>query len=110
MPWPCFAAIARSFLTSKLNPGPGKPGPQSEIIMETIIITNEFAGKCADALIDKHNEIARRGVDSCTLISFCSLYIDLCKLGFSWKIATAIHPINEHNFPLFLNENGEPIK
>ena len=34
MPWPCFAAIARSFLTSKLNQGPGKPGPQSKSNMK----------------------------------------------------------------------------
>ena len=77
--------------------------------METVIITKEFANKCADALVDKHNEIAKRGHDSCTIVSFRQLYLDLCKLGFSWKIASAIHPVNERNFPLFLTPDGEEI-
>ena len=77
--------------------------------MKTVIITNEFACKCADALVDQHNEIAKRGEDSCTIVSFRQLFIDLCKLGFSWKIASAIRPENKHNLPLFLNANGEPI-
>ena len=69
--------------------------------METIIISKELARKCADALVDKHNEIANRGEDSCTLISFRSLYTELCELGFEWLIASAIHPVNEKHLPLF---------
>ena len=69
--------------------------------MKTVIISKELSHKCAEALVDEHNNIARRGHDSCTIISFRSLYKDLCELGFSWMIASAIRPVNEKNLPLF---------
>ena len=78
--------------------------------MNPICISKEFAHKCAEALVDKHNAIASRGNDSCTIISFRSLYVDLCKLGQGEMIATAIRPVNKDNVPLFVNANGEPIK
>ena len=78
--------------------------------METITITKEMASKCAIALVDQHNALAQAGHDSCTIISFRSLFQDLCKLGCSWMISSAIRPVNERNLPLFLDEYGKPLQ
>ena len=67
-----------------------------------ITIDKEMAQKCATALVDKHNSIPQdMEHDACIIISFRSLYKDLCALGCSWMIASAIHPVNPHGFPLF---------
>ena len=70
--------------------------------MEQIAITKEMAHKCAMALVDQHNSIPQDiNHDSVLIISFRSLYKDLCSLGFSWLIGTAHRPINKQGVELF---------
>lgn len=70
--------------------------------MKQITISNEFAYKCANALVDKHNSIPQdEAHDNCILFSFRQLYVDLCSIGHPYLIAAAHRPINRHNLPLF---------
>lgn len=76
-----------------------------------ITITKELAYECAKALVDKHNNIPQdEAHDNCILFSFRELYMNLCKLGQEYLIATAIKPINKYNRPLFLDADGKPLK
>lgn len=71
--------------------------------MEQININSEMAFKCANALVYKHNSIAKTADhDNLILVSFRSLYKDLCALGQQHMIAKAIRPINPKNLPLFI--------
>lgn len=71
--------------------------------MEQININSEMAYKCATALVYKHNSIARTTEnDNLILVSFRSLYRDLCSLGQEHMIASAIRPVNPKNLPLFI--------
>ena len=70
--------------------------------MQTITISKAMAYKCATALVDKHNSIPQdMEHDSVLIISFRSLYKDLCSLGMQFMIASAIKPINQRNLDLF---------
>lgn len=71
--------------------------------MEQIKINSEMAYKCATSLVYKHNSMARNtDNDNLILVSFRSLYTDLCTLGQEHLIATAIRPVNRKNLPLFI--------
>lgn len=65
-------------------------------------ISKEMAYKCATALVQRHNHTAQNTKsDSVIIISFRSLYEDLCALGHPYMIASAIRPANPKNLPLF---------
>ena len=77
----------------------------------TFSINVQLARRCADALVEQHNARAKDGVaDSCLIYSFRELYKDLGRLGFQFLIADAIRPVNKHNVPLFLDEDGKPVE
>lgn len=68
-----------------------------------ITISKELAYKCAEALVSKHNAIPQdMEHDNVLIVSFRSLYAELCALGQQNLIATAIRPINPKNLPLFV--------
>lgn len=76
--------------------------PLNLYTMEQINISKELAYECATALLEQHNALAEKGHDSCTLLSFRSLYNNLCALGHAYMISSAIRPVNPHNLPLFI--------
>ena len=68
-----------------------------------ISISRELAHECARALVAAHNAIPQDKMhDNCIIVSFRSLYRDLCSLGCSWLIASAHRPVNPKGLDLFI--------
>ena len=70
--------------------------------MTHITISQRIAFKCAEALVAEHNAIPQdEKHDNCLIVSFRSLYQDLCALGFPTLIASAHRPINPKGVELY---------